>query len=285
MDKTKQPESLSQTRGHALRHPTGRVTSAKITLFGMAIDAIERRDAVRCVLRWLADGRQTAKIVVTPNVDHVVQYQRNEDFRNAYRAASLVVADGVPVVWASRLLGAPLPERVNGCDLVEDLLSAIALTNLRASVYLLGAPPGVAQRAAEKIMARWKGLEVRGAYSPPQGFEKDPDESAKIIDQINAVSPDVLVVGLGAPKQEIWAATNASRVHAKVILCVGATIDYLAAAKKRAPTWMQRTGLEWAFRLASEPGRLWRRYGRDVLMFPPLVLKEWAAHHRSHPHP
>jgi N-acetylglucosaminyldiphosphoundecaprenol N-acetyl-beta-D-mannosaminyltransferase len=259
--------------------------STKLLLFGMEIDVVDRHEAACRIAGWFDEQPNVARIIVTPNTDHVVQYQRDAALRAAYRAASLVVADGMPLVWASCLLGDPLPERVAGCDLVEDLLSRTASSGRSRplSVYLLGAPPGVARRAGEQIMMRRNDVVVVGAYGPPMGFEKDPGELVRIVDRINAVSPDLLIVGLGAPKQEIWAATYARSIRAKVIVCAGAAIDYMAGAKKRAPRWMQNTGLEWAFRLVSEPRRLGPRYALDVIRFIPLLLKEWVRHH--HPQP
>ena len=123
-------------------------------------------------------------------------------------------------------------------------------------VFLLGAAPGVAERAAERIHERWPSVEVVGSYSPPLGFEKDACENENILQQVAAAKPDVLVVGLGAPKQELWVHTHCQQIAAPVALCVGATIDFLAGEKPRAPVWMRRTGLEWVHRLASEPRRL-----------------------------
>jgi N-acetylglucosaminyldiphosphoundecaprenol N-acetyl-beta-D-mannosaminyltransferase len=259
--------------------------STKVYLFGIAIDAVDRHGAACRIGAWLDDRPKVARIVVTPNTDHVVQYQHDESFRAAYNSASLVVTDGMPLVWASRLLGAPLPGRVNGCDLVEEVLSRTGFSERPRglSVFLLGAPPGVAQRAGEQIVKRWKTVTVVGAYGPPMGFENSPSELARIIERINAVSPDLVVVGLGAPKQEIWAAAHACVIRAKVIICAGASINYIAGARRRAPRWMQNTGLEWVYRLVSEPRRLGPRYMVDLLNFPPLLLKEWAKHRHSLP--
>ena len=144
-------------------------------------------------------------------------------------------------------------------------------------MFLLGAAPGVAARAAENIMRRWPGVEVVGTYSPPLGFEKNPLENEHILEQISGARPDVLVVGLGAPKQELWVDAHRERINTAVTLCVGATIDFRAGEKKRAPVWMRRGGLEWLHRVASEPRRLFKRYARDAWVFPQLMWHEWQS--------
>ncbi len=196
--------------------------------------------------------------------------------RAAYADAAMVLADGMPLVWTSRLLGHPLPERVTGSDLVPALFTAVP-SDRSLRVYLLGAAAGVAERAAANIARRWPAVEVVGTYSPPLGFEHDTVENAAILDRIAAARPDVLVVGLGAPKQELWVHEHRDRIAAPVALCVGATIDFLAGQVARAPAWMQTSGLEWLHRLASQPRRLARRYARDAWIFPQLVLRDLFA--------
>jgi N-acetylglucosaminyldiphosphoundecaprenol N-acetyl-beta-D-mannosaminyltransferase len=141
-------------------------------------------------------------------------------------------------------------------------------------VFLLGAAPGVADRAARRVESTWPNVEVVGTYSPPLGFEKDDYENRQILDRIAVAGPDVLIVGLGAPKQELWVHKHRLHIEATVAVCAGATIDFLAGEKKRAPVWMQRLGLEWFFRMLSDPRRLVRRYARDAWVFPQLIAKE-----------
>jgi N-acetylglucosaminyldiphosphoundecaprenol N-acetyl-beta-D-mannosaminyltransferase len=249
---------------------------ARVGLFGMEIDAARMGDAVARVLAWVEEPAGLCKYVVTPNVDHVVMYQQRGDLRGAYAGAALVLADGAPVIWASRLLGRPLPERVAGSDLCPALFEAASAARpLR--VYLLGAAPGVAARAAERIEARWPAVEVVGVDSPPPGFEKDPAASHRILEQIRAARPDVLLVGLGAPKQELWVCEHRDQIAAKAALCIGATIDFLAGERRRAPRWMRKTGLEWLHRAWSEPRRLAGRYARDAWIFPRLVWRQWRV--------
>jgi N-acetylglucosaminyldiphosphoundecaprenol N-acetyl-beta-D-mannosaminyltransferase len=140
-------------------------------------------------------------------------------------------------------------------------------------VFLLGAAPGVAQRAAEQIQQRWPAVRVVGTYSPAPGFERDDAENARIVEMIERAAPRLLVVGLGAPKQELWVHRHAGQLQCRVALCVGATIDFLAGHRRRAPLWIQRCRLEWLHRLLGEPRRLARRYARDAVIFPRLVAR------------
>lgn len=248
----------------------------KIALFGMAIDAVRMDQAVACLQQWIAQPRRHCRYVVTPNVDHVVMFHERADVRAAYDEASLVLADGWPVVLASRLLGKPLPERVAGSDLAPALFASIK-PEKPLRVFLLGAAPKVGEIAAQAITAKWPDVHVVGVYSPPLGFERDNTENEKIIKLVSDANPDVLVLGLGAPKQELWIHRFHERLPACIALCVGATIDFLAGHKSRAPKWMRKCGLEWLHRLASEPKRLFRRYWHDAQVFPGLVWREWRA--------
>jgi len=247
-----------------------------VQLFGMHVARLSLREAAQQVLDWSNERRGAAcRYVVTPNVDHAVMFQRRADVRAAYAEASLVLADGAPIVWASRLLRSPLPERVAGSDLVPRVFKS---TNGPLRVYLLGAAPGVADEAARRITRRWPGVDVVGTYSPPPGFENKPHENARVLAAVAAAAPDLLVVGLGAPKQELWVHRHHRQLGAKVAICAGATIDFLAGHRRRSPRWMQTAGLEWLHRVLSEPRRLAGRYARDTWVFPQLVWRQWRGH-------
>ena len=249
---------------------------SRIELFGMSIDAIRMPEAVERIYEWIARPEGACRYVVTPNVDHAVIFQQHAELRRAYDRASLVLADGMPVVLASRLLGKPLPERVPGSDLAPALFAA-ASSQRPLRVYLLGAAHGVAEIAAKKIEQTWPAVQVTGVFSPPIGFEKDSQQNRDILDRIAAAKPDLLVVGLGAPKQELWLAAHRQEIRASVALGIGATIDFLAGERSRAPVWMRRCGLEWLHRMLSEPRRLTGRYARDAWIFPQLVWRQWRA--------
>jgi N-acetylglucosaminyldiphosphoundecaprenol N-acetyl-beta-D-mannosaminyltransferase len=262
------------------------LSTQTINMFGMTIDAVDMPTAVGTVLQWCRGTRAEAcRYVVTPNVDHAVMYQSHVGLRQAYDEASLVLADGAPVVLAARLLRKNLPERVAGSDLVPALFDAVDVDagNVDTAdekplrVFLLGAGPGVADRAATAIEQRWPGVEVVGTHSPPLGFEQVAEENAKIMQAVSICQPDIVLVGLGAPKQELWVHRHAEQLEAKAALCIGATIDFLAGEKNRSPRWMRRLGLEWLHRVASEPSRLAKRYLRDAWIFPQLVWRQWRA--------
>lgn len=243
-------------------------------LFGIPIDAVSMEAAVGRILSWLEDPPGPCHYVVTPNVNHIVKLRSSLAFRRAYKSASMVLADGRPVLWASRMLGRPLPGVVPGSDLVPRVFDQVSTEGRSVSIFLLGAGPGIAQRAASVIQDRWQGCNVVGTYCPPFGFESVPRECAKVLAAISSAAPDLLIIGLGAPKQERWIHENRHRVDAKIALCVGATIDFLAGEKPRAPVWMRENGLEWLHRVASEPRRLASRYAHDAMVFPGLLARE-----------
>lgn len=252
---------------------TGDVRAERISILGVRIDPLTMDDAIARLLEWIRQPRYDCRYVVTPNVNHVVRFQTDELLRASYADASLVVVDGKPVLLVSRLLGRALPEVVPGVDLCSALLDA-ACRELPLRVFLLGAAEGVAQRAAARVMAQWPGVEVCGTYSPPMDFSIASTSSETAVERINAARPDVLVVGLGAPKQEIWVHQVSGRLNVKVAMCLGAAIDYLSGQKSRAPRWMRSAGLEWAYRVMTEPRRLTRRYVHDGLRFPRIVFRE-----------
>ena len=246
-----------------------------IRLFGADVAVADVPRAAALLLDWARDETTRAcRYVVTPNINHVVLLSRRPDFAAAYRDAALVLVDGMPLVWAGRLLGRRLPGRVAGSDLAPALFRAAA-EGPPLTVFLLGALPGVAERAAEKVEQTYPGVRVVGTYSPPFGFEEDPLETANILERIASARPQVLAVGLGAPKQELWVHEHRAELSTRVALCIGATIDFLAEEATRAPVWVRKTGLEWAFRVMQEPRRLAKRYWRDGWAFLPLFWKEW----------
>jgi len=237
----------------------------------MAIDSLSLPEAVDAIIG--AAGRRDRGYVVTPNVDHVVRYQGDSAFRVAYAGAALCLADGVPVVWAARLVGARLRGRVAGADLLPALSEAAAARGL--SIFLLGGGDGVAAAAASALATRFPGLRIAGTHTPPQGFGDDDAATAAAVAAVNAAGPDLLFVGLGSPKQELWVHGQWDRLSAPVAVCCGAAIDYAAGTKTRAPGWMRGAGVEWIWRLAAEPRRLWRRYLVRDAAFVGIVLKEW----------
>lgn len=241
----------------------------RIELFGMPFDVVSFVEALDRLVQ-LAVGERPA-YAVTANVDHVVRFHRVPALQPLYRQADLVVADGMPLVWASRLLGTPLPERVAGSDLFPALCAGAAEADL--SVFLLGGAPGVAARAAEVLQARHPRLRIAGACSPSYGFERDPAAVRKSVEAVRAARADILCVALGSPKQEQWIVAHREACGARLCIGVGISFSFVSGDVRRAPRWMQRAGLEWLHRLSCEPTRLWKRYLVEDARFLILVLR------------
>jgi N-acetylglucosaminyldiphosphoundecaprenol N-acetyl-beta-D-mannosaminyltransferase len=230
---------------------------------GLDFDALSEQQVVTRIVGDLGDGR--GGWVVTPNIDICRQLSRDPAARELVSGASLIVADGMPLVWASRLRGRPLPERVAGASLIFTLSAAAAASG--KSVYLLGGEPGVPGRAAAELARRYRSLLVAGTCAPPVGFDRQPGEIEGIAAKLAQTRPDIVFVGLGFPKQERLIAALAPDLPAAWFIGCGAAIPFAAGALPRAPHWMQRLGLEWTYRLISEPRRLFRRYLVDDLPF------------------
>lgn len=203
--------------------------------------------------------------LVTPNIDICRAAARRPEIRALVENADLAVADGMPLVWAARLLGIRLPGRVTGADLIWSLSEAAAF--YRFPVYLLGGPQGAPERAACALVDRHPGLIVSGWRCPPYGFEDMPGETAAIRASLVRANPRIVFVGLGFPRQEHLIARLRDELPGAWFVGCGSAIAFAAGAVPRAPRWMQRAGLEWLFRLASEPGRLARRYLVDDLPY------------------
>ncbi|MCI0361062.1 MAG: WecB/TagA/CpsF family glycosyltransferase [Planctomycetaceae bacterium] len=246
----------------------------RIELLGVTVDPLSQEQAVGQIHAWIASGETRCRYVVMPSAHHFVLLRQHAHLQAAYAQAGLVLPASAPVVWAADLLNKPLAGRVAGKDLVPALFAAADEEN-PIKVFLLGAGPGVAERAAVGIHRRWPGVKVVGTYSPPLGFENDHAENLRILARIADARPDLLVVGLGAPKQELWVHQHRSQIRAKVALCAGRAIDQLAGGNSNLPAWMRELGLEWLHRIVSEPRRLVARYARDIWVFPQIVAREW----------
>jgi N-acetylglucosaminyldiphosphoundecaprenol N-acetyl-beta-D-mannosaminyltransferase len=248
-------------------------TRGRTRLAGLDFDRLTEAGTVGHIIA--ASHRGEGGWVATPNVDICRQTRQDPALRRLVGNASLVVADGMPLVWAARLRGHPLPERVAGGSLIFSLSEAAARHGL--SVYLLGGAPGVPQRAGEELSRRYPGLRIAGADSPPLGFDTDPRAVEEVRDRVAAAAPDIVYVGLGFPKQERLIASLAPACPNAWFVGCGAAIPYAAKALPRPPAWMRRTGLAWLFRLLHEPRRLFRRYLVDDLPFAVVLLASAAA--------
>ncbi|CAA9892536.1 Glycosyl transferase, WecB/TagA/CpsF family [Candidatus Methylobacter favarea] len=252
------------------------IIDKKINIFGITINPLTMNEAVDYVSGWIKAPEHDCKYIVTPNVNCVVLLSKHQGYRDAFQQASMVVVDGKPVVWAARMFGEKIPGTVTGSDLVPAIFQRFhdeAQHELK--VFLLGAMPGIAELAAGKIEQAYQQVTITGFYSPPFGFENSPDECERICELISISGAEFLVIGLGAPKQATWVNHYADKLAVKVAICAGATIDFLAGKKPRAPKWMSRIGIEWFYRMATEPKRLTKRYLNDAFVFPKLVWNEW----------
>lgn len=209
--------------------------------------------------------------VVEINVDVMIKIENDEELRRITEDANLVLVDGQPLVWVAKLYRRPVKEKVSGSDLSIELCRMAAEKGY--TVFILGGKEGIADQAKEKMEAQYPGLQVVGTCAPPLGFEKDEAELAKVRQGISAVSPDIVLCCLGCPKQEKWIDANWRDIDARVFLCAGATVDFLAGNVKRAPAWISRIGMEWFYRFLKEPRRLFKRYFIDDMHLFRLIIK------------
>lgn len=209
--------------------------------------------------------------IVTPNVDHIVKLEQDNEFRRVYENADLILTDGKPLIWLSKMLKTPIKEKVSGSDLFPKVCKLAAKKKYK--LFLLGAAKGVAQKSAENLMNKYKGLNVVGTFSPDYGFEKNSEKINEIVKIVNDCKPDILAVGLGAPKQEKFIYKYKDVLKVPVSLAIGASIDFEAGNIKRAPVWMQKNGLEWFYRFLKEPRRMFKRYFIDDIKILRVVWK------------
>lgn len=207
--------------------------------------------------------KKNCSYVVTPNVDHIVRLEKDKELQKVYKNASLILTDGKPLIWISKWYKTPIKEKISGSDLFPRVCQLAA--NKNYTMYLLGAAEGVADIAAKNLMNKYPGLNIVGTYSPPFGFEKNEQEMSKIKTQIQDVHPDILIVGLGCPKQEKFMYYHCKELGVPISFGLGASIDFEAGNIKRAPKWMSNHGLEWLYRFSKEPKRLFKRYFVDDL--------------------
>ena len=249
----------------------GPVRDDRVDIFGVGVSAIDMDDAIATIERWISSGSRN--YVCIRDVHGVMESRRDQRLRRIHNDAGMVTPDGMPLVWLLRLLGKRNVDRVYGPDLMRKMTAASSLRGYRQFYY--GGAEGVADKLRQALLNAHPNLEVAGTLCPP--FRAlTPDEDQADIDAINMARPDIIWVGLSTPKQEFWMADHLGRIEAPVMIGVGAAFDFLAGTKRQAPRWMQRSGLEWLFRLCSEPRRLWRRYAYGVPGFTILTIGDLA---------
>jgi len=241
----------------------------RIKFLNTHIDSLTMSEVVDEIDKLIA--KKQCSYVVTPNIDHIVLMEKDTEFAEIYQNADLVVADGKPLIWISKLIGTPIIEKISGSDLFPRMCEMAAKKGY--SIFILGAAEGIADKAAYNLKRKYPGLNIVGTYSPPMGFEKENRELAQIADKIKSAKPDVLAVSLGSPKGEKFVYNHLSEYNVFLGISIGATIDFEAGNVKRAPKWMAKHGLEWLFRITQDPKRLIKRYWNDALKIIPIIKK------------
>ena len=254
---------------------TGSDAPRQVEILGCAVDRVSLESATARLSGMIREGG-VHQAVVLP-VSSVMHARRHRRFREICRRASIVLPDGVPLVWASRVLGAPIPGRVAGSDLFW-ALSRLAEKE-RYSCFLLGSTPRVLARLENVLHRRFPALRIDGSFSPRISPVFSTAENEDIIRRVNAARPDILWVGLGAPRQELWIDANLGKIETRLAVGVGAAFDMCSGSVRRAPVWLQKTGMEWFYRFLREPRRLFRRYFVESASFLPLVLLQCVRRH------
>jgi N-acetylglucosaminyldiphosphoundecaprenol N-acetyl-beta-D-mannosaminyltransferase len=247
-----------------LKHNIGNV---KTNVLGCPVTKLGLEDFVGLAEQFISSGKPHYVAVV--NVAKLVKMRSDKELDQSVRAADVIGADGVPLVWASRLLGNPLPGRVNGTDLMYRLLEKA--NEKRYRVFFFGAKEEVLQRVLDKVRKEYPGVNIAGFQ---HGYFTAEEESG-IVAKIRAAHTDILLIAFGTPKKELWVKQYLSTMNVPVVHGVGGSFDVVAGAIPRAPLWMQANGMEWLFRLMQEPRRMWRRYLVTNTIFIMLLLKEW----------
>jgi N-acetylglucosaminyldiphosphoundecaprenol N-acetyl-beta-D-mannosaminyltransferase len=239
-----------------MRDPeSGSPPAGRVDILGVGVGAVDLDEAAETIESWIE--RREHRYVCVTGAHGIMESRRDPRLRDIHNAAGMVVPDGMPLVWVARLLGWKRTRRVYGPDLMRRMTEISARRGYRQFFY--GGAPGVAEMLRAALVAANPDLKVCGLLCPP--FRAlTVEEDWAVVDTINAARPDIVWIGLSTPKQERWMADHLGRIEAPVMIGVGAAFDFLAGVKPQAPVWMQRNGLEWAYRLYTEPRRLWRRY-------------------------
>lgn len=236
----------------------------RITILGVPVDAVTLGAATDVVAAMLTDGKQHH--IMTPNPEMMVEAKKNPEFLSILQTSDLNVPDGAGLLWAAKRQDDKLPERVTGVDLLQSIGNILG----ERKAFLLGAAPGIAEKAAHTLLLSHPSMHIAGTFA---GSPREEDE-ASIIERINLSGASILFVAYGAPKQDLWIRRNLSSMpNVKVAMGVGGAFDFLAGAKSRAPKWMQSAGIEWLWRLLQEPRRIGRIF-TAVIRFPMLVLRD-----------
>ncbi len=261
-----------------------------IALFGIPVDDLTMDSAIDAVFQMTDTYRhdEEPRYVATVNVDFIINTlswrtsrSRHPELLNILRKADLVTPDGMPVIWASKLMDSPLSERVTGSDMVPAIAERAAKVN--KSIFLFGGSRWITENAAEKLVTDYPGLKIAGTYTPPvatvgEDILDSSERDQEIVKMINTSGADILLIALGNPKQEIWFERNRSHLKVPVSIGIGGTFGFITGAVSRAPAWMQKSGLEWIHRIMQDPGRLWKRYFNGLVKLSTNILLPILIH-------
>ena len=242
----------------------------KVNILGVQISSITNDDLLATFKQHILH-KQKKQVCITP-VNSVLAAVKSEQVNTIYNNADYVLCDGMPLKWASSFLNTPVKERITGLDLLPNLVELCSKNDF--SIFLLGASPGVGDKLKDIILNQYPQAKIVGVYVPPFMTAFTADENYNMISAVNAASPDVLLVSLTAPKQDIWIANNKDALNATLLVGIGGAFEVMAGLAKRAPKWVQKAGLEWLYRFIQEPKRLFRRYFIEAPLFIPLIIKQ-----------
>lgn len=241
----------------------------KQPLLNTYINNVDMPETIQAIENMIASEQKS--YVVAINVDVVMKIEKDAYLKEIVDNADMVLVDGKPLIWISKWHGRPLKDKISGSDLVPQMCDVAAKKG--HTLFIIGGKDGIAEQAKEQLEKKYSGIKIVGTYAPPFGFENDKNELDKINTKITEAHPDILIVCFGCPKQEKWIYENIKKYDAKVSICAGATVDFLAGNVKRAPEWMSNHGLEWFYRFLQEPKRMFKRYFVDDMKIVRLIRK------------
>lgn len=241
----------------------------KQVLLNTYVCNVDMSETIETIEKMIASNKKA--YVVAINVDVVMKIENDPYLKKIVDEADMVLVDGKPLIWISKFHGREVKTKISGSDLVPLLCELAADKGYK--IFIIGGKDGIAEQAKKNLESKLPEIQIVGTYAPPLGFEGDADELMRINEMISAAHPDLLIVCFGCPKQEKWIYENIEKYDAKVSICAGATVDFLAGNIKRAPRWMSEHGLEWFYRFLQEPKRMFKRYFVDDIKILKLVKK------------
>ena len=243
---------------------------SKVSILGVNVSSINNNDLIKFFVSNIKD-KKLVQVAITP-VNSILAAYKDPKVLEMYNNAEFVLCDGMPVKWASHVLGNPIIERITGLDLLPQIASLAH--DEKFSIFLLGASPGVADTLAEVIKTQFSNAKIAGIYVPPFMKVFSEEENRNMVNAVNVSNADIVLVSLTAPKQDIWIAQNKNILNPALYVGIGGAFEVMAGMTKRAPKWMQASGLEWLYRFIQEPKRLFRRYFIEAPVFIPLIFKQ-----------